>query len=179
MALACCPVADLRAEGGEGGPRHKVRAAELHAALSTRFPMQFSLGSVLAVQVSAPRLLLLPARNKVGATLVAQLVGIPPQAVAPGEVDVVFALHYEPSDRTVRAREPEVLDLRWRGVPPETLQQLRRGLGAVMKEAAGDLVVHTLAPRDLALADTMGFEPRRMDVVDDGVVIVFGPKARR
>jgi len=33
--------------------------------------------------------------------------------------------------------------------------------------------------KELALADTMGFVPDKLAVVDDGLMILFGPKATR
>ncbi|MES2482530.1 MAG: DUF1439 domain-containing protein [Pseudomonadota bacterium] len=178
-ALACWPAASLLAQEGAPRPRHKIGAAQLHEALSGRFPVRFMLGSLLEVEVSAPRLLLLSARDKLGAGLVVQVGGMQMQPMPPGEIDLVFALRYEASDQTVRARHPEILALRWPGLPAATLQQLQRSLYPVMREAVGEFVLHKFVPRDLVLADTMGFEPESFRVVDDGVVIVFGPKQGR
>jgi hypothetical protein len=177
-ALASWPAAPLAQEGAPR-PRHKIGAAQLHEALSSRFPVRFMLGSLLEVEISAPRLLLLSARDKLGAGLVVQVGGMQLQPMPPGEIDVVFGLRYEASDQTVRARDSEILALRWPGLPPATLQQVQRSPYAVVREAMGEFVLHKLEPRDLALADTMGFEPESFRVVDDGVVIVFGPKQRR
>jgi hypothetical protein len=49
----------------------------------------------------------------------------------------------------------------------------------MMGEAVGEVVLHEFSPSELALADTMGFEPETITVVDDGLVIGFGPKRRR
>lgn len=178
-ALVSWPAASLLAQESAPRPRHKISAAQLHEALSGRFPVRFMLGSLLEVEISAPRLLLLSARDKLGAGLVVQLGGMQLRPTLPGEIDLVFALRYEASDQTVRARQPEILAMRWPGLPAATLQQLQRSLYPVIREAVGEFVLHKFAPRDLALADTMGFEPESFRVVDDGVVIVFGPKQGR
>jgi hypothetical protein len=122
-------------------------------------------------------LLLLPARNQLGAALRAEATGPALGAVPAGEIDIVFGLRYEPSDRTVRARDPEILDLRWPGLPREALQAMRGALQSAARDM-GELVLHTFTQRELALPDTMGFEPDEIRVLHDGVLVLFGPKRR-
>lgn len=177
-ALTCWPVARLRAEEEAAQPRHKISAAELYAALSARFPVRIGFGGLLRLEVNAPRLLLRPARNQLGAALQAQLSGVQLAPSPPGEVEIVFALRYEAADQTVRAHHPEILDLRWPGLPPDTRQALQDVLPALLGNV-GEVVLHRFTPRELALADTMGFEPQRIEVAEDGLVILFGPKPPR
>ena len=178
-ALACWPTGSLLAQEVPSGPRHKISVAQLHDALSARFPVRFVVGGLLALQVSAPRLLLLPARDQLGATLVMQLDGPQLQAIPPGEVDVVFGLRYEGVDQTMRAHHLDILALRWPGLRPEILFALQAQLRAAVRDAVGEVVLHRFVPRELALADAMGFEPDKLTVVDDGVLVSFGPKPRR
>lgn len=177
-ALAGWPAARLFAEEAQPRPRHKISAATLYEALSKRFPVRGGLAGLLEVQVSAPRLLLLPARNRIGAALLAHLSGPQLPAAQSGEMDLVFALRYEPSDRTLRAHRAEVLDVRWPGLPPEGMQALRSVLPSMTRQL-GEIVLHRLTPADLALPDTMGFEPGEIEVADDGVVVYFRPKPQR
>lgn len=170
--------ASLRAQEEAPRPRIRISAATLHDALSARFPMRFGFAGLLQLQISAPRLLLLPARNKLGATLLAQASTYALAQAGAGEVDAVFALRYEPSDRTVRAHRPEILAVRWPDLPPETVQALQDMLPSVASQL-GEIVLHQFTRADLALADTMGFEPQQLQVADDGLVVVFGPKPAR
>lgn len=178
LALACWPVARLRAQEDAPRPRHKVSAAALYDALSARFPVRFGFGTLLQAEISAPRLLLLPARNQLGAALRAEFSGLQLPQVQAGEMDLVFALRYEGRDRTLRARNPRILEVRWPGVPPESAQALQEVLPAMTRQM-GDVVLHRFSDRELALADTMGFEPREIQVLDDGLLVLFGPKAPR
>jgi hypothetical protein len=178
-ALAGWPFAPALAQEEARRPRHKISAGELHTGLATRFPLRLSLGGFVDLRVSAPALLLLPARNRLGATLLVQVSGRQLQQAPPGEADVVFALRYEASDQTVRAHSMEILDLRWPGLAPEMLAVLQRTLPQVARETVAEFVLHKFTPRELALADTMGFEPGTMTVVDDGLLVVFAPKPRR
>ena len=175
-ALACTPLAALHAQDDNARPRHKVSAGELHKALSQRFPRRFGPPGLMELEVSAPRLLLLPARNMLGASLVAQAFGPAVQQLPPGEIDLVFRLRYEAADQTLRAHQPEILDVRLPGAPPESSIALQRVLPAVVREVLGEFVLHRFTARELALADTMGFEPEKLTVVDDGLLVSFARK---
>lgn len=160
-------------------PRHKVSAAQLHQMLSARFPVRFAMGGFFQLQVSAPALLLLPRRNRLGATLLAEAGGPGLEPLPPGEVDVVFRLRYEPSDRSLRALEPEVLALRWPGLPADFADGLKQALPGLAREAIGEIVLHQFTSRELALPEAMGFEPDTITVVEDGLSVGFGPKKRQ
>jgi hypothetical protein len=175
--LACCPATCLLAEG-DGRPRYKVSARQLHETLETRFPVRFGIPGLLEVQVSARELLLLPSRNKLGASLGVVTSGPGVQGAQDGTLDLVFAVRYERSDQSIRAYEPEIIGVRLPGVPAESLQALQMILPGIAREAVAELVLHTFTSRELALPDTMGFEPERVTVVDDGVLVVFRPKPR-
>src|SRR4051812_4792171 len=101
-ALACCPAARLLAQADDS-PHYKVSAGQLHEAMSARFPVRLGVPGLLEVQVSALGLLMLPARNKLGASLLAQADGPGAQGAQQGMVDLVFALRYERRDQSIRA----------------------------------------------------------------------------
>ena len=178
-ALACWPGARLLAQDEEPRPRQKISAAQLHKALSARFPLRLGLPGLLDLQFTAPRLLLLPTRNQLGASVLAQASGQALHRTRAGEVDLAFGLRYEASDQTVRAHRLELLDLRIPGLTAEAVQALRDVLPEVARQALGEVVLHQFAPRELALPDTMGFEPDRLTVVDDGLFVEFRQKQRR
>jgi hypothetical protein len=177
-AAAAWPAARLLAQqDSETRPRQKISAAALFEALSARFPLRLGVPGLLQLDVSAPRLLLLPKRNQLGAALLAEASGPALQVVPPpGELDLVFSLRYEAADRTLRAVRPEILDLRLPGLLPDTVQAMRALLPALMRDLAGEFVLHRFSERQLALPDTMGFAPEQLTVLDDGLLVVFGPK---
>lgn len=177
FTAAACAWAGSRALAQEARqPRQKISAGELFRALSARFPLRLSLAGLLQLQVDAAGLLLMPARQKLGATLAVQGTGLAARQFDRGELDLVFSLRYERSDRTLRAHDPELLDMRWPGLPPDARAGLRGTLPAATSEVLGDVVLHEFTARELALPDAMGFEPGRIDVADDGIVITFQPK---
>lgn len=177
-ALACLTFCSA-AQEARAQPRHKISAAQLHEALAKRFPVRFGAPGLLDLTITAPALLLLPERNKLGATLRVEGAGAQLPQSQSGDVDVAFSLRYEPSDLTLRAHELEVMDLRWAGASPESLRGLRRILTRIVPDAVGEVVLHKLTPRELALPEAMGLEPQKITVVADGLVIGFGPKPRR
>lgn len=178
-ALALAPMGVLLAQDLEGTPRHKISAAQLHAALSQRFPVRFGIENLFALQVGSPRLHLLPARNRLGVGLTAQASGpVLRDALPTGDVDMSFSVRYEPADRTVRAHDPELLDMNLPGLQPGAVEALRKVVAGTAKDALGDIVLYQFSDRDLSLADTMGFAPEKLIVVDDGLLILFGPKPR-
>jgi hypothetical protein len=177
-ALACCFAGRALPQDEGTRPQRKIPARQLHEALSARFPLRLGVAGLLDVRVSAPRLLLLPARNKIGATLAAE-VGGQSQLVQAGEIDLVFALRYAAAERALRAHQLEILEVRWPGMPPESARTLRRVLPSMARDAVGEFIVHRFSERELALPDAMGLEPESITVVHDGVVVAFGPKAPR
>ena len=176
--LAGWPIGRLLAQDETPRPRHRISAGQLHRMLSARFPVRLGVAGLLELQVSAPRLLLLPARNRIGAALLAEVGGLQEGQMPPGEMDLVFALRYEAADQSVRAHRAEVLDVRWPGLPPDAVGFVQ-GLVPALAAQVGEIVLHRFSPRELALPDTMGFEPEALTVRDDGLEVNFGPKHRR
>ena len=80
-ALACWPVAHVRAQPA---PHFKISAGELYRGLAKHFPLRFGLADLLQLNVSAPRLDLLPQRNKLGAMLRAEASGRGLRDLPPG-----------------------------------------------------------------------------------------------
>jgi hypothetical protein len=168
-------MAGARAGDDAGGPRHKISAAVLHAAMSERFPLRAGVRGLLELELNSPRLLLLPARNQLGAGLQVQVRGMQLQPQPPpGDVEVTFGLRYEPADRSVRAVHPEVLDVSWPGLAPQDRQAVQSLLSGLMRQV-DEVVLQRLSARDLALPEAMGLQPRELQVVEDGVLVLFGP----
>lgn len=160
-------------------PHHKISAAQLELAVSQRFPLRYALGGLAEVTVAKPNLRLLPEQNRLAAQVAVDAAGPALRRSHTGSFDIAFGLRYEPADRTVRAHQLQVLAVRWPGASPRAGEMLEGSLPAVAQEALGDIVVHQLQPRDLALADTMGLEPDTLTVTREGVTVHFAPKRPR
>lgn len=178
VSLAAWPAARLFAQPQAKRPHQKIAASQLLQALSARFPLRFAVPGVMDLVVGDPALLLLSTRNKLGSALQLQARGPALRDPVRAEVDVLFGLRYEPADRTVRTRDPEVQRLRAPGLAPETTDAIEQTARALLAGMRGDIVLHRFTQRELALPDVMGFEPGTLTVLEDGVDIEFVPKQR-
>jgi hypothetical protein len=176
LALAAWPAGRLFAQAQR--PRQKIAASQLFEALSARFPLRLAAPGLLQLEVSAPALLLLATRNKIGAALQLELGGPALRDRVRGQVDLLFDLRYEAGDRTLRARNPEVGSLSLPGLAAETADAVESMTRSLLAGIPGEVVLHHFTPRELALPDAMGFEPGRLTVLEDGVEIEFRAKPR-
>lgn len=175
--LACLPAVPLLAQDGQR-PRYKVSAAQLYEAISARFPVRLGIPGIAQVEVSALGVLMLPARNKLGASLHAEASGSSIGRVPSGLLNLAFTLRYEGEDRSIRAYDPEIVDIEWPGLTADAQQALQVLLPGVAREVAAELVLHRFTSRELALSNAMGFEPGWITVANDGVVLEFREKSR-
>jgi hypothetical protein len=177
-ALGCWPATRVLAQDEPANkPHHKVSANELRKAMAVRFPVRFSVAGLVNVQVDVPDLRLLPARQRLGATARVTVEDLSTRQVHSGEMDLVFALRCEPADRTLRAHHLEVAGLRSPTLPPRAAQRWQALLASFTRGAVDEIVLHRFSSDELALADTLGFQPEQITVEDDGVVIWFAPRA--
>ena len=158
-------------------PSYTVTAAQLQAALAARFPRRQPVAGLAELELQAPRLRLLPEENRVGAELALQAFGGLLQRSYPGVLDVDFGLRYEAADRSLRATAVRLNALRIDGLPPRAAAVLQ-GLGAALAgQALGEVVLHHLRDKDLALADGLGMQPGPITVTPQGLRIDFVPRA--
>lgn len=179
VAFASWPWMHAFAQDEEPRPHYRIPARELTEALRARFPVRLAVPGVFELVVDAPHLLLLPATQQLGATLQAQVRGAQLRRVESGDMDVAFRLRYEPGDRTLRAHHLQVLDLRWPGLDAETTRLLQSLVPEIARQAVGEIVLHRFSQRELALPETMGFEPDTITVEGDGLLVTFAPKPPR
>ena len=165
--------------GALAQPRYAVSAAVLQDAVAQRFPMRLGLGGLLQLTVRTPVLRLLPKVNRVATDMIVVVAGPGLEPPATGEFDLDFALRYERSDQTIRARRLRVRSLRISGMPAPYPELLYGFSQALAQQAFGEIVVHRLSAADLALAEGLGLEPDTITVTADGLVIGFAPRLAR
>lgn len=176
-AICCCPAGAAFAQDEPSGPRHKVSARELRKELMARFPVRFAVPGLFDARLDATRLLLLPQRQRIGASLDAKLRDLSAGVAYAGEIDLVFAVRWEPSDQTLRAHNLEVLALRAPGLPADAARAWQGLLGNALRGAVNEVVLHRFSAGELALPDLLGVRPDRIVVEDDGLAVWFAPKA--
>lgn len=181
-ALAICATATATAaaapESASAQPRYTVSAAQLQRLVAERFPVRYPVSDLFDLDLQAPRLRLMPQRNRIAAEMAMRAAGPALRRSYDGNFDVDFALRYEPGDQSIRAHRLRVHSFRLPGIAPEMLMLFEGYAQALSERSLLEVVLHRLQPRELALADTMGLQPGEITVTDQGLVIGFVPKRR-
>jgi len=179
----CLLLATVLAAGAPAGPAaaqpsHKISAEQLRRAVSRRFPLRYAAAGLLELQVQAPQLRLLPELDRIACELAIDAAGPALGRSHSGTIDLDFALRYEPSDLSIRAHRIRVHAVRLPSLAPDAAALIDAYARASAQRALLEVVLHTLQPQDLALANTMGFEPGPITVAPDGLVITFVAQQR-
>jgi hypothetical protein len=169
------PATDAEA-GAPPQPHYTVSAEKLQRSVAQRFPLRYPVPGVLNLDVQAPHLRLLPAYNRLGAEMVVDAAGPALARRHKGTLDVDFALRYEASDRTIRAHQLRIQRLQFPTLQPGVVAMLNSYAPALAEQSLLEVVLHTLRPQELALADVMGMRPDSITVTQDGLVIGFAVK---
>jgi hypothetical protein len=160
-------------------PSYKVSIEQMQQALAQRFPRRYPLAGLLDLNVQAPRLRLLPEQNRLGTEMVVQAAGPALRRSYTGAFDLDFALRYEASDQSIRAHQLRVNSLHFPDLPPRPAELLDAYGPALAEQTLQEVVLHTLRPQDLALADVMGLQPGSITVTAQGLTIGFVAKPPR
>ena len=160
----------------QAAPGYTVSEAQLQQAVAKRFPRRYAIGGFLDIDAKAPRLSLLPAKNRLAAQLQMAATGPALPRAYQGVFDLDFALRYQASDRTVRADQLRVNALQFENVPAQTSALLSMYGPQLAEQSLQGAVLHQLKPEDLALPDGMGLQPDTITVTAQGLVISFVAK---
>jgi hypothetical protein len=160
-------------------PRYRISREQLQRVLAERFPRRYAVAGLVELRMKEPQLQLRPEQNRIASELAIDAAGPALARGYTGFIDLDFALRYEPSDRTLRAWQIRVQSVRLPGLAPDAAALIDAYVRSAAQRALLEVVVHRLRPGDLALADTMGFEPGDITVEADGLAIEFVPRASR
>lgn len=160
-------------------PSYRISREQLQQVLAQRFPLRYAAAGLLDLLIREPRLRFLPEQNRVGSDLAIEASGPALARSYSGFIDLDFALRYEASDRTLRAHQIRVQSVRLPGLARDAAALIDAYARAAAERALLEVVVHRLRPSDLALADTMGFEPGSITVEPGGLSIGFVPRSLR
>lgn len=175
LAVVLCATAPRAA----AQPAYRVSQRQLQQVLEQRFPLRYAMPDLLDLRIEAPRLRLLPEHNRIASDLVIDASGPALRRSYSANVELDFALRYEPADMTIRAHRISVQAVRLPGLAPDAAAFIDAYVRASVQRALLEVVLHTLRPQDLALADTMGLQPGPITVTPDGLLIGFVPREPR
>lgn len=174
LALLACPVSRALAQ-----PSYRISGDQLQQVLAQRFPLRYAMPGVLDLEIREPRLQFFPDQNRLGSDLVIEASGPALARSYSGWVALNFALRYEASDMSIRAHRIRVQSVRLAGLSRDAAALIDAYVRAAAERALLEVVVHQLRASDLALPNTMGFEPAGITVENDGLSIGFAPRQPR
>ena len=157
-------------------PRFVVSKDQLQLVLAKRFPLRYPVAGLLNLEVQAPEIRLLPEQNRLNAIMAVEASGVALNRKQAGTFEVEFALRYELSDRTLRATSLRFKHLNFPGLQPLASEMLNLYGQTLSEKTLLEVVLHTLKPQDLAMADGLGMQPGSITVTEAGLMISFVAK---
>jgi hypothetical protein len=176
LALACLLLA---ACAELVGPRSiSLDEAELSTLLARRFPMQRGVLDVFELQLSAPRLRLIPQDNRLATEF--SMLGTDRRSgrSIEGRLALNYALRYEPSDTSIRLSRPRVERF---DIGADAGGAARLGAGsqrvaiALAEQWLDDMVVYRIKPERIETLRAAGYQPGALKVTAQGLEITFEP----
>lgn len=166
------------ASAGVGLSGYTVSLANLLAMLGERFPRRFPMAGIATLELRAPALALVPQANRLRARIPAELSGAVLPVPKEGAMEVEFGLRYEPKDRSLRAHDIALQTIEIDGLDPAAAALLRAWAPRLARQALGEVVLHRLEAKDLALLDGLGLQPGAITVTERGLAVAFERAAR-
>lgn len=158
-------------------PRFVVSKDQLQQVVAKRFPLRYPVAGLLNLEVQAPEIRLLPEQNRLNAVMVVEASGVALNRKQAGTFEVEFALRYEVSDRTLRATALRFKRLNFPSLQPVASDMLNLYGQTLSEKALLEVVIHTLRPQDLGMAEGLGMQPGSITVTERGLVVDFVAKA--
>jgi hypothetical protein len=160
-------------------PTYKVSARQIQAMLAQRFPLRYEVAGFIDLNIQQPQLRFMPAANRLGGEFIIETSGPALRRAYAGQVDLDFALRYEPRDMSIRAHGIRVHSVRVPGLPRDAAALIDVYARESAEAALVEVIVHQLRSADLAVSDAMGLEPGAITVMPDAVLIGFVPRQPR
>jgi hypothetical protein len=161
-----------------GPPRITLGVDEIARLLERQFPQDRRVLDVLDVTLQAPRVRLLPERNRLAAALD---LGVRERVLGGrwnGQLEFESALRWEPRDRTLRLFQARVSDLKLVSAGAEVRTPAERLGAALIERVLEDMVLYTLAAERAEALRASGLAPADVAITARGVEITFSAEAR-
>jgi hypothetical protein len=161
---------------GLGPLTYVIPQARLQQAIAKRFPYREGLGDLLELKLQAPRLSLLPERNRIGTVLDLTLSGRLLSEAYSGMMGMDYGLRFEPRDSTIRMTGVQVTSLNLDGVPLAYQDMVQRYAPRLAEQLLDDFPLHRISASDMARANGLGYELGGFKVVPEGLQVTLNPK---
>jgi hypothetical protein len=172
LAAACALVVVACATLGD--PRSvTLSTADIERLMERQFPMDKRMLEIFDVNIKAPRINMLPDRNRVGAVLDMRAKSILFVGGWQGQLKFDSALRWDPTDQTVRLSQVRVQDLAIDNVDPLTRSAAERLGAAVAERMLEDMSLYQLPADRAAQMTAQGLRPAGVLVTSRGVQVNF------
>lgn len=159
--------------------RFTLPEAQLQQALARRFPVEQRVAELLDVRLSAPRLSLLPATNRLGTEIALSLVERLRNTRYDGSLALEYGLRFDGSDQSIRLADVHVSRLSLGGVPAPYQDLMGRYLPRLAERLLEGYVLHQFSPQDLGWVSDLGLEPAGLQVTPAGLSVALQARAER
>jgi hypothetical protein len=174
LVITLPAVAALASCAGMGGPTTvTLTASDIERLVQRRFPIDKRMLEVFDVTMNAPRISLLPERNRVAAVVKVNARSILVRGSWEGQLTLDSALRWEPSDQTVRLNQVRVQDLLIASADPLARSAGERMGAALAERMLEDFALYALPPERAAQMRALGVAPAAVTVTARGVEISF------
>lgn len=160
-----------------GGPRTvELSEARLMELINRPFPESRRYLDLFDVTLSAPRLRLLPAQNRIGTELSYSLgASVLSDRQMTGLLGLSYGLRYEASDATLRLADVQVEKFDLHGLPKAYAARAPQLGRLIAQGLLSDLVVYRLDAADLRRLQGQGLQPGSVTVVPGGLQLRLDP----
>jgi hypothetical protein len=157
-----------------GDPRSvTLTTGDIERLVEKQFPVDKRMMEIFDVNIKAPRISLLPERNRLGAVVDVRAKSILFVGSWQGQLKFDSALRWNPSDQTVRLNQVRVQDLVIDSADPLTRSAAERLGAAVAERLLEDMSLYTLPPERAAQLSAQGLRPAGVLVTSKGVQVNF------
>ncbi|MDP2005543.1 MAG: DUF1439 domain-containing protein [Rubrivivax sp.] len=161
--------------GFGGSPTVRLSEAEITRLMERNFPVERSLLEVFDVSVSAPRVRLLPERNRLAAVVAVSARSRLFSGTWQGQLDFDAALRWDAATQSVRLSQVRVQDLALADPGALNRNALERLGAALAERVLENSVLYRLPAERAAQLREKGYEPGSVNVDARGLAISFVP----
>lgn len=159
--------------GGFGTPSIALSQRELQALIERQFPLDRRLLEVFDIQLSGPRLALLPERNRIALALSIGTRDRLRDLRWAGRLDFDSELRWNAADRSLRLAQVRVNDFTIDGAERGQRSGAERLGGALIERVLDEMAIYTLPAERAEALRAQGLAPAAVAVTSRGVEVTL------
>lgn len=152
---------------------------QLQQALARRFPVEQRVVDLLDVRLSAPRLSLLPASNRLGTEVALNLVERLRGTRYDGSVALEYGLRFDSKDQSIRLTDVRVSRFSLGGLPAPYQDLISRYVPRLAERLLDGYLLHQFTEQDLGWIGSLGLEPAALQITPAGLSVALQPRQER